>query len=130
MNCPHCQAPLLRFPVTDEWRPHLPEDSPGAAICPTCLVLEPDPDPPSTTPDFGEIGDPFPGGEAAVPMAIAIGLLDSLALNRSEIAELFAAVEEAGTDPLLVLDRLATTGSVDSRVDLQGRRQQLEQLLE
>jgi hypothetical protein len=120
----------LRFPVADEWRLHLPEDSPGAAICPTCLTLEPDPEPPASTPDFGEIGEPFPDGEAAVPMAIALGLLSSLALNRSEIAELFGAVEEAGTDPLLVLDRLATTGSVDSRVDLEGRRQQLEQLLE
>lgn len=130
MNCPHCQTPLVRFAVADEWRPHLPEASPGAAICPTCLALEPDPDPPAATPDFGEIGEPFPTGEAAVPMAIAIGLLDSLALNRTEIADLFAAVEEAGTDPLLVLDRLSTTGSVDSRVDLQGRRQQLEQLLD
>jgi hypothetical protein len=120
---------MVRFPVADEWRSHLPEDSPGAAICPTCLTMEPDPDPPAT-PDFGRIAEPFPTGEAAVPMAIAVGLLDSLALNRAEISELFAAVEAAGTDPLLVLDRLATAGSVDSRVDLQGRRQQLEQLLE
>ncbi len=121
---------MVRFAVADEWRSHLPEDSPGAAICPTCLTMEPDPDPPASPPEFYHIGEPFPEGEAAVPMAISLGLLDSLALNRSEITDLFAAVEEAGTDPLLVLDRLATAGSVDSRVDLQGRRQQLEQLLD
>jgi len=130
MNCPHCQTPVVRFPVADEWRPYLPEDSPGAAICPTCLELEPDPDPPTDLPDFGELGDAFPAGDAAVPMAIAIGLLSSLALNRSEIAGLFEHVEEAGTDPMLVLDRLADAGSVDSHIDLRGRRRQLEQLLE
>ena len=131
MDCPDCQTPMLQFPVGDEYREYVPEGAPGAALCPTCLVLEPDDNPPAEPPDFGTVGDAFPASpDAAVPMALGIGLLTSLALYRSEIAELFTAVEEAGADPMLVLDRLATTGSVDSQIDLQGRKRQLEQLLE
>lgn len=123
---------MVRFPVADDLRQHLPEDSPGAAICPSCLVLEPDAEPPADPPNFSvAVADPFPDDpEAGVAMAIAIGLLTSLALYRSDIDALFERVEAAGTDPLLALDRLATAGSIDSHVDLQGRRQQLEQLLE
>jgi hypothetical protein len=123
---------MVRFPVAAEFRQHLPEESPGAAICPSCLVLEPDAEPPAEPPDFSvAVAGPFPDDpEAGVAMAISIGLLTSLALYRSDIDALFERIEEAGTDPLLALDRLATTGSIDSHVDLQGRKQQLEQLLE
>jgi hypothetical protein len=131
MNCPDCNTPMLRFPVADPFAEYVPEDAPGAAICPDCLALDPDDDPPSDLPDFGEIGEMFPTDpDAAVPMALAIGLLTSLALYRSQIVELFDAVEEAGTDPMLVLDRLASSGAVDSRIDLGGRKRQLEQLME
>jgi hypothetical protein len=129
MNCAECQTPVLRFPVPEEYLSYVPEDAPGAVICPTCLVLDPDDDPPADYPDFGEIAEPFPTDrEAAVPMSLAIGLLTSLALYRSDIVELFEAVEAAGTDPMLVLDRLSATGSIDSHIDLVGRKQQLEQL--
>jgi hypothetical protein len=132
MECPSCRTEMVRFPVPTELRQHLPEDSPGAAICPSCLVLEPDADPPAEPPDFSvAVADPFPDEpEAGIAMAVSIGLLTSLALYRSDIDALFERVEAAGTDPLLALDRLATAGSIDSHVDLQGRRQQLEQLLE
>jgi len=131
MDCPDCQTPMLQFPVDDEYREYVPEGAPGAALCPTCLVLEPDENPPAEPPDFGTVGDAFPASrDAAVPMALGIGLLTSLALYRSEISDLFTAVEEAGADPMLVLDRLAATGSVDSQIDLRGRKRQLEQLLE
>jgi hypothetical protein len=122
---------MLRFPVPDTYADYVPEDAPGAAICPTCLGLDPDQDPPAGMPPFAEIGDAFPDEEqGAVPMALAIGLLTSLALYRQEIDDLFDAVEEAGFDPMLVLDRLAASGSVDSQIDLRGRKRQLEQLLE
>ena len=131
MNCPNCKTPVLRFPVSEEFAEYVPEDAPGAMICPTCLVLEPDEDPPTDLPDFTMIGESFPSEpDAAVPMALGIGLLTSLALYRQQIAELFTAVEEAGSDPMLVMDRLSATGSVDSQIDLQGRKQQLEQLLD
>lgn len=132
MECPSCRTEMVRFPVAEDLRPRLPEDSPGAALCPSCLVLEPDPDPPAEPPDFSvSVADPFPDDpDAGVAMAIAIGLLTSLALYRSDIDALFERIEASGTDPMLALDRLATTGSIDSHIDLQGRRQQLEQLLE
>ncbi|WP_136717492.1 DUF6276 family protein [Halorientalis salina] len=131
MNCPHCKTQVLRFPVPEEYAAYAPKDAPGATICPTCLVMEPDEEPPSELPDFTTIGESFPAEpDAAVPMALGIGLLTSLALYRQQITELFDAVEEAGTDPMLVLDRLAASGSVDSQIDLQGRKQQLEQLRE
>jgi len=131
MNCPDCTTPVLRFPVSEEFAEYVPKGAPGAYICPTCLVLDPDEDPPAELPDFAKIGESFPSDpDAAVPMALGIGLLTSLALYRQDIAELFTAVEEAGTDPMLVLDRLAASGSVESQIDLQGRRRQLEQLLD
>ena len=131
MDCPDCHTPVLRFPVGEKYREYVPRDAAGVRICPRCLGLDPDNDPPAGLPEFDEIADPFPTDpDAAVPMTLAIGLLTSIALYRSEIADLFGAVEEAGVDPMLVLDRLAASGSVDSQVDLKGRKRQLEQLLE
>jgi hypothetical protein len=62
-------------------------------------------------------------------LAIAIGLLDSLALNRGSIETLFRRVAEAGADPFLALDRLSTSGSIQPRIDLVARKQQIEQLM-
>jgi hypothetical protein len=62
-------------------------------------------------------------------MALVVGLLANLALYRSEISDLLERVERAGTDPLLVLDRLARDPDLEPAVDLTGRRRQLEQLL-
>jgi hypothetical protein len=64
-----------------------------------------------------------------VPMALLVGLLSNLALYRSEISALLERVEREGTDPLLVLDRLAHDPDVQTDLDLAGRRRQLEQLL-
>ena len=58
-----------------------------------------------------------------------VGLLDSLATHRAEITDLFDAVERAGTDPFLAVDRLANDPGIDAAVDLRRRRHQLEQLL-
>lgn len=131
MNCPHCKTQVLRFPVSEEYAEYVPKDAPGATICPTCLALDPDEEPPDELPDFAKIGESFPKNpDAAVPMALGIGLLTSLALYRQQITDLFEAVEEAGADPMLVLNRLSVSGSVDSQIDLQGRKQQLEQLMD
>lgn len=130
MDCPDCGAALLAFQVPAGQREYLPGDDPGAAICPTCLRLVPVADPPDALPDFRAIDDAFPAeAEAAIPMAIALGLLSSLALNRQEISVLLSDVERAGVDPLLVVDRLAVADGVETPIDLEGRRRQLEQLL-
>ena len=132
MDCPDCGGGTLPFPVPEEYRSLLPGEEPGAALCRRCLSLhpDPDPDPPGEPPEFQRVSDALPANpDAAVPMALAVGLLDSLALYRSEIGDLLAAVERAGTDPLLVLDRLARDPELDPAVDFAGRRRQLEQLL-
>jgi hypothetical protein len=108
----------------------LPGEEPGAALCTRCLRLHPVDDPPADTPEFTAISDAFPSNpEAAVPLAVLVGLLDSLARYRSEIGALLARVERAGTDPFLAVDRLADDPEVAAAADLRTRRRQLEQLL-
>lgn len=130
MECPDCGEPVIEFAVSEAFRELLPGDEPGVGICTHCLALHPVAEPPPDDPDFQRISDAFPSNpEAALPMAILVGLLENLALYRAEISELLADVERAGADPLLVLDRLARDPTVETDRDLAGRRRQLEQLL-
>lgn len=133
MECPHCTVSMIRFAVPDELRDHVGRESEsagdggGMAICSRCLRLQPaEPDP---APDWSAIDEAFPTDDAAVPMALALGLLDSLALNRGAVEALLDRVERAGTDPFLLLDRLAA-GEVEPEYGLARRRHQLEELLE
>jgi hypothetical protein len=128
MNCPACNGTVVSFDVPEDLREHLPKPVPYAGLCTRCLRLHPTES--GGEPDFGEL-EPFPASpEASVPLAIAIGRLDSLALNRSSIEALFERAEAAGVDPLLTLDRLATAGSVQPAIDIGKRRHQLEQLMD
>lgn len=115
---------MVAFAVPPSLREHLPGEETAAAVCPSCLALRPaeEPDP---NPAFERFGAAFPTGEGAVPMALLVGLLDSLALHRREIAALLERVERAGVDPLLVVARLDATPDYD----LDRRRHQLEQFL-
>ena len=130
MDCPACGAPTVAFAVPDEYRSLLRGAEPGAALCTRCLRLHPATDPPEPAPDLAAVSDAFPGNAAAaVPLALLVGLLDSLATHRAEITDLLDAVERAGTDPFLTVDRLANDPGIDAAVDLRRRRHQLEQLL-
>jgi hypothetical protein len=129
-----CDVDLLLF-AADEYQDLLPESPAVVSVCPRCLRIEPsdvEPEAATATPvDLADISPAFPpADDAAVPMVLAVGLLTSMALYRSEIETLLAAVEAAGVDPLLVLDRLQTDPHLDPAVDLSRRRRQLEQLLE
>jgi len=130
MDCPECGSDTIVFAVEPDLREFLPGEEPGAALCPRCLSVRPVTEPPDSAPDFAPLGDAFPSKtDAAVPMALLLGLVSSLALYRTEIAALLERVERAGVDPLLVLDRLDDDPSIESEVDLARRRHQLEQLL-
>lgn len=130
MDCPDCGATTLAFAVPDAHRNLLPGDEPGAALCTRCLALHPVAGPPAELPEFQRISEAFPTNpDAAVALALLVGLLDSLALYRSEVSTLLIRVERDGVDPLLALDRLAADDDIESDVDLAGRRRQLEQLL-
>lgn len=143
MDCPDCGSPTVVFDA-GEYADALPArgrgerdgsegrggEQAGVALCTRCLALHPAADPPANQPDFQRVSDAFPANpDAAVPLALLVGLLENLALYRAEIADLLGAVERAGTDPMLVLDRLAADGSIETELDLAGRRTQLEQLL-
>lgn len=130
MDCPECEATTIRFPVEAALRESLPGNEAGAAICPRCLRLHPVGEPPESPESFAPLGADFPAeSDAAIPMAILVGLLSSLALYRGEISSLLERVEREGVDPLLVVDRLAENPDVESDVDLKRRRHQLEQLM-
>jgi len=139
MNCPDCgslaevDTQLVTVTVPDRYLDAVPGATETVGLCPHCLSLHPlEPaDVNDTTHEaFDRMSDVFPTDpDAAIPMALLLGLLDSLALYRSEIADLLVDVERAGVDPLLVLDRLATDSAVNATVDLKGRRRQVEQLL-
>jgi hypothetical protein len=132
MNCPDCGVSTVAFDVPAEFVDCVPGSTSAVGLCPECLGLSPItagteiPD----NPEFERISDNFPTEtNGAVAMALLVGLLENLALYRSEISLLLERVERAGTDPLLVLDRLATDPGIETELDLQGRRRQLEQLL-
>jgi len=127
MRCPVCNAAVVTFDVPEEYRGHLPAETEHAGLCSRCLRLHPADEGGG---DFEQLGEEFPQDpDVAVPMAIAIGLLDSLALNRRDIEELLDVVIDAGVDPILTVDRLQTQGSTDPAVDLNRRMEQLQQLI-
>lgn len=129
MDCPDCGTDPVAFAVPERLREFVPGDEAAVALCPDCLTLQPTTGV-SGEPSFERIHPSFPTDpEAAIPMALLLGLLDELALYRSEVAALLERVERAGVDPLLVLSRLAMDAQLDSEVDLDARRRQLEQLL-
>lgn len=130
MECPNCAARTVVFDVPKEYREHVPSEASRAALCPECLTLSAADAEAVTEPRFDRISSAFPEGEAAVPLAIGIGLLDSIALHRASLETLFRAAETAGADPLLLLDRLHVQGGVSPAFDISRRRHQLEQLLE
>jgi hypothetical protein len=131
MTCPECNSPLVPFDIPPELREYVPEESEALAICTQCLSLHPtELSESDSASDFSRISNSFPTGEAAVPMALTLGLLESLALYRSEIETLLEHVERRGVDPLLVIDRLTTQGSTQPQWDGDRRRRQLEQFLD
>lgn len=129
MDCPDCARETIPFDVPETYRAYLPGEENAVTFCPSCLGLTPVESAPDK-PGFDLAGDAFPTTpEAAVPMALLLGLLDNLALYRSEITALLEAVERAGVDPLLVIDRLDRDSDVETDLELGRRCHQLEQLL-
>lgn len=129
MPCQDCGAETVAFAVPESLREHVPEDAPAVAVCTRCLAREALAEAPADPPDFGRIHADFPEGAAGPPAALAVSLLDSLALYRGNIEALVAAAEAEGADVLLLVDRLAASGAIDTDTDLERRRHQLEQLL-
>ncbi|RZV11686.1 hypothetical protein BDK88_0567 [Natrinema hispanicum] len=133
MACSNCGTATISVTVPDDYRQNAPSEASVVTFCPHCLTLEPASAEASTAksdPEFARVSDAFPTQpERAIPLVLALGLCSSLATNRTAIELLLREVERAGTDPLLVLDRLIADPSVEPAIDLERRRHQLEQLL-
>lgn len=134
MECPACGTTAVAFAVPPHHRNAAPEGAVVVALCPECLTLTAvDADvpevPEAVGTDFSSVIEGFPDGEPGAAMALAVGLLvDSVALHREAVRELFDAASDAGVDPWLVLERLDAAGTVQAEADLGRVRRQLEQL--
>ncbi|WP_257301006.1 DUF6276 family protein [Haloarchaeobius sp. FL176] len=129
MQCSNCRSDTVAFAVPDDVSEYAPGNGSAAAICTSCLnvfaVESPDEDA-----DLSEVSEAFEvDEEAAVEMALVVGLLSSLALNRSKIETLLEHVEDRGVDPMLVLEELQADASLQPAVAIGRRRSQLEQLM-
>ena len=128
MVCSACGGAVVDFSIPEGAREYAPGDGEAASICTTCLTVDSS-EHPDDDPDFSRVSDAFPATPAAaVPLALALGRCDSLVTNRAALETLLERVERAGTDPLLLIDRLVADPSLEPAVDLERRRHQLEDL--
>jgi hypothetical protein len=128
MSCPACGGDLVSFAVPADLRAYAPDSGAHAALCATCLRTHAASDAPAD-PTFAAVHESFPDGEAGAALALALGLLDSLALRRDAIDDCCSHAERAGADVLLTLDRLATAGELAPHFDIERRRHQLAEML-
>lgn len=126
MECSRCSEAAVPMDVPSSLASHAPAST--VAVCSTCLELEPA-EAASGDDTIDRVSTALPSGEAGVAALLLVDALDSLATNRESIEALVAVLERGGSDPLLVLDRLASDPDLDPAVDLERRSRQLEQLV-
>jgi hypothetical protein len=131
MQCSECRGDVTVFEVPGELREYAPGEA--ASICTQCLtVAAADPVNAQSAEEvqFEDVVASFPSGENGVRMALVVGMLSSLALNRAKIEAVVADLETDGVDAMLVLEDLEGESSLQPRVALGRRRKQLGQLME
>lgn len=121
-------------PVAFRVPPVLYEVAPGetAAICPRCLavgaadaaVAEP-----ADHPAFDRVDETFPDDYGGIAVALLLGKLPSLAVEKSAIRTLRDHAERAGVDVPLTLDRLVAAPDVEPAFALERKIVQMEQLV-
>ena len=126
-TCAVCDETLARARLPTDLREYV-DDTPGVGLCPICLRTSPIADPPDAD-EFDAVADYFPRGDGGATVALALGMLDSLALNRRAVQALVERAEREGADVLMTLDRLAGDDSLDPHFDVERRRAQVEQFL-
>jgi hypothetical protein len=123
--------PLL-LAVPEDLRRVAPDGAAVVAFDPRTLAVEATDRPADPDPVFERVHPSFPDGRAGVAAALLCRALASLALRREAATTLVDAVEAAGGDPLLLLDRLADAadeGRLDPAFDVDRRRRQLIEFL-
>lgn len=129
--CSTCNADAVAFQIPEAIAEEVPLESHFASICRVCLTVDPLEQAPTTTESLSVVSEAFPEDTAhAAAVASLIGLLESLALNRTGIEAVVEHLEAEGIDPLLVLARLVEDDTLRPAIDLDRRRHQLEQVLE
>ncbi|MFC6826809.1 DUF6276 family protein [Halopelagius fulvigenes] len=138
-TCTACGGDLVPFAVPDGLGTHAPDApaegdggaSDAATLCSRCLRTYPEFDAPdeSDAPTFDAVAEYFPRGDGGAAVALLLGMLDSLALNRAAIETLVDRAEREGVDVLLTLDRIDGDAALDPHFDVGRRRTQVEQLL-
>jgi hypothetical protein len=102
MVCPECDGERLRASVPEELQEHAPGEGAEVVACTNCL-------------------------QTWAPV-LSVSLLSSVAHNEATLAAVFDAVEAAGADPRLVMERLADDADLAPVVDLERRLHQFEGL--
>ena len=127
-QCPHCDGPRFTVDVPPEFESYT--DATRLDCCRQCLAVEPSESTTGdATPRFETIHNRFPTGSQGVGLLVLLDLLDSLALNRSEIEALVDQLESNGLDLFLTCERLIDDPDITPHIDLARRQTQLEQLL-
>lgn len=131
MQCSECRGEVIAFTVPADLDEYAPGDA--ATICTECLAVRaasPENAQDASEVRFDEIVEAFPSGTAGVRMALVVGLLSSLALNRSKIETLVEDLATDGVDAMLVLETLESAPGLQPQIAIGRRRHQLEQLME
>jgi len=121
-------------PVAFRVPPALYEVAPAetAAICPRCLavgaadaaVAEP-----ADHPAFDRVADVFPADYGGVALALLLGKIPSLAVEKPAVRTLRDHAEQAGVDVTLTLERLSEIDDVEPGFPLDRKVVQMEQLV-
>lgn len=127
MSCPDCDGDLAVFAVPEPLESHAPEAALTVGLCADCLRLHSTEAPPSDGASRPLAGA-LPDGDAGAAVALLVGMLDSLALNRAGIIDCVEFAERSGTDVHLTLDRLQQAATAP-HFDVARRQRQLDAFL-
>lgn len=127
MPCPECGGDEVVFAVPEPLEEYAPEGSVTIGLCGDCLRVHPS-DGRLTDDETRPLAHIVPNGGGGAAVAMLVGLLDSLALNREAIVECTEYAEREGVDVHLTLDRLEQSVP-DAHFDVARRHSQLEAFL-
>jgi hypothetical protein len=129
-DCPACSTRLVAFTVPPDLREYAPDGAAAAGLCPRCLTLAAvEPSAAADPPAFDRVAPSFPNGEAGVAVALLLGRLPSLAVEKPAVRALRERAETAGADVVLTLDRLVEASGVEPAFALERKVVQMEQLV-
>ena len=121
-------------PVAFRVPPALYEVAPAetAVICPRCLTVgaaDTGVAEPADHPAFDRVADVFPTDYGGVALALLLGKLPSLAVEKPAVRTLRDHAEQAGVDVTLTLERLSEIDDVEPGFPLDRKVVQMEQLM-